>query len=76
MYQNRVESEQRDHQHRIDSECREHEFDLHCEELAVQGKENRAQCQLMIVMMMAILNKQHETKNNSTPNNSPMNNSQ
>ncbi len=36
VYQNRVESEQRDHQNRIVAECREHEYELHHKELAVQ----------------------------------------
>jgi hypothetical protein len=72
--QNRVKSEQRDHQKRIDAERREHEYELCCKELAVQCKENCTQCQLMNVMMMAILNKNNKPKNNSTSNKSPMNN--
>ncbi len=65
VYQNRAESEQRDCQNRIDAECREHEYELCHKELAVQHKENCAQCQLMNVMMMAILNKNNETKINN-----------
>ncbi len=74
VYQNRVESEQRDRQNRIDAEHREHEYELRCEELAVQYEENCAQHQLMNVMMMAILNKNNEPKNNRTSNDSLMNN--
>ncbi len=74
MYQNRVESEQRDRQNRIDAERREPEYELHRMELAVQCEENCAQRQLMNIMMMAILNKNNKPKNNSTSNNSPMNN--
>ena len=36
VYQNRVESEQRDCQNRIDAECRECEYELRCKALAVQ----------------------------------------
>jgi hypothetical protein len=74
MYQNRVKSEQRDRQHRIDAECSEREYELCHEELSVQRKENHAERQLMNVMMMAIINRNNESKNNSTPNDSPMNN--
>ncbi len=74
VYQNRVKSEQRDCHNKIDNECREHECELCRKELTVQCKENRAQHQLMNVMMMAILNKNNEPKNNSTSNDSPMNN--
>ncbi len=74
MYQNRVKSEQRDRQNRIDAECREREYELCCEESAVQHEENRAQHQLINAMMMAIINRNNELKNNYTPNNSPMNN--
>jgi hypothetical protein len=74
VYQNRVELEQRDCQNRIDAERREHEYELRCEELAVQCEENHAQHQLMSVMMMAILNKNNKPKNNITSNDSPMNN--
>jgi hypothetical protein len=73
MYQNRVELEQRDCQNRIDAEGREREFELHCEELAVQCKENCAQHQPINVMTMAIINRNNELKNNSTPNDGPMN---
>jgi hypothetical protein len=74
VYQNRVKLEQRDRQNRIDAEHRECEYGLRCKELAVQREENRAQRQLMNVMMMAMINRNNEPKNNSTPNNSPMNN--
>jgi hypothetical protein len=74
IYQNRVELEQRDWQNRIDTERREREYELRHKELAVQRKVNCAQCQLMNVMMMSILNKKNEQKNNSTSNDSPMNN--
>ncbi len=58
VYQNRVESEQRDCQNRIDAERREHEYELRCKELAVQHMENCAQHQLrMNVMMVAIFTK-------------------
>ncbi len=40
MYQNRAGSEQRDRQNRINAEHREREYELCCEELAVQRKEN------------------------------------
>jgi hypothetical protein len=56
MYQNRVESEQKDRQNKIDAERREHEYELHREELAVQQEKNHAQHQLMNMMMMAIIN--------------------
>jgi hypothetical protein len=74
VYQNRVKSEQRDHQNRIDTEHREREYELCRKELAVQCKENGAQHQVMNVMMMAMIHRNNEPKNNSTPNNSPMNN--
>jgi hypothetical protein len=62
VYQNRVKSEQRDRQNRIDAEHREGEYG-HCrEELAVQHEENRAQHQLMNVMMMAIINRKQQAK--------------
>jgi hypothetical protein len=72
VYQNRVKSEQRDHQNRIDTEHREREYELCRKELAVQCKENGAQHQVMNVMMMAMIHRNNEPKNNSTPNNSPM----
>ena len=74
MYQNRAGSEQRDRQNRINAEHREREYELCCEELAVQRKENHAQRQLTNVVMMAMINKNNKSKNNSTPNDSPMNN--
>ncbi len=72
VYQNRVESEQRDHQNRIDAKRREHEYELCHKELAVQREENHAQCELMNVMMMAIIKRNNEPKNNGTPNDSPV----
>ncbi len=42
LYQNRVESEQRDHQ-TVDSDYREREYELCCEELALKQEENCVQ---------------------------------
>ena len=57
MYQNRAESEQREHQSRIDAEQRDREYQLLREEIAIAHEDSRAQRQLMKVMMMAMQNR-------------------
>ena len=51
MFQNRMETEQRERQMKADKEDRDWEYQLCCEEMVIQCKDNRAQCNMMNVMM-------------------------
>ena len=55
MFQNRMETEQREHQMKADKEDRDQEYQLCHEELVIQRKDNSAQRNMMNVMMMAML---------------------
>jgi hypothetical protein len=55
MFQNRMETEQREHQMKADKEDRDREYQLRHEEMVIQREDNRAQHNMMNVMMMAML---------------------
>jgi hypothetical protein len=54
MFQSRMETEQRERQIKADKKDRDREYQLRREEMAIQRKDNRAQRNMMNVMMMAM----------------------
>ncbi len=50
-----METEQRERQMKADKEDRDREYQLRREEMAIQRKDNRAQRNMMNLMMMAML---------------------
>ena len=55
MFQNRMETEQREHQMKTDKEDRDRGYQLRREEMAIQREDNCTQRNMMNVMMMAML---------------------
>ena len=55
MFQNRMETEQREHQMKADKEDRDRGYQLRREEMAIQREDNCTQRNMMNVMMMAML---------------------
>ena len=54
MFQNKIDAEQRERQAKTDKEDREREYQLRREELAMQREDNRAQRNMMNIMMMTM----------------------
>jgi hypothetical protein len=71
MFQNRMETEQRERQMKADKEDRDREYQLRREEMAIQREDNRAQRNMMNVMMMAMLGGQQGGQRQGPPQQQP-----